>query len=245
MVFLGVHFGHKLQFRGPFGLHFLMFLGYLGPLEISLKRWRGYDFHTLEVLFAGTNSKLDREGDFSRMFPIFYTFGTPFGDCFGIKKWKKLVWKNNRTNDRFCGPRGPWQQKQMPKVTGWCPPPSPHTPAEPPRRTPGAESLLNTVNSTSTLLKLCVESLLRLWFVLTRRIGGYIYIYIYQYIYIYIYWERWRDTAAPRCFTCVWEVPATCLDLWSSMQENTSGYLPKSYVMFGFLVRFAIIFDLF
>ena len=42
------------------GSNWRCFLGYLGPLEIGLKRWRGYDFHTLEVLFAGMVSKLDR-----------------------------------------------------------------------------------------------------------------------------------------------------------------------------------------
>ena len=46
----GVHLGSNLR----------CFLVYLGPLEIGLKLWRGYDFHTLEMLFAGMVSKLDR-----------------------------------------------------------------------------------------------------------------------------------------------------------------------------------------
>ena len=84
----GVRLGSKLW----------CFLGYLGPLEIGLERWRGYDFHTLGLLFGGTNSKLDREGVFSWIFTFFVTFWTPFGECFGTKKWKKEAWKNNRKN---------------------------------------------------------------------------------------------------------------------------------------------------
>ena len=65
----GVHLGSNLR----------CFLVYLGPLEIGLKRWRGYDFHTLEVLFAGMISRLDRVGVFLSIFTIFNTFGALLG----------------------------------------------------------------------------------------------------------------------------------------------------------------------
>ena len=86
VVFLGAHFAYKLQFRGPFGVQFVMFFGYLGPLEIGLKRGRGYDFHTLEVLFAGMVSKLDRVDVFLKILTIFNTFWLPVGECFVTKR---------------------------------------------------------------------------------------------------------------------------------------------------------------
>jgi len=84
------------------GSNWRCFLGYLGPLEIGLKRWRGYDFHTLEVLFAGMVSRLDRVEVF---FMIVDTFWLPFGKCFGTKRWKNGVWKNKRKSSRIfsCG----------------------------------------------------------------------------------------------------------------------------------------------
>ena len=51
----GVHLGSNLR----------CFLVYLGPSEIGLKHERGYDFHTLELLFAGMISRLDRVDVFS------------------------------------------------------------------------------------------------------------------------------------------------------------------------------------
>ena len=61
------------------------FLGYLGPLEIGLKRWRGYDFHTLEVLFAGMISRLDRVGVFLSIFRFLTLFGPLLGSVLGQK----------------------------------------------------------------------------------------------------------------------------------------------------------------
>jgi len=101
VVFLGTHFAHKLQFRCPFGVQFVMVFGYLGPLEIGLKRWRGYDFRTLEMLFAGMVSKLDRVDVFLKIFMIFSTFWLPSGECFGTKRWTNGVWKNKQTSSRI------------------------------------------------------------------------------------------------------------------------------------------------
>ena len=53
-------FSHILQFRGPFGAQFGMFFGVPGNLGNRLKTLKGYDFHTLEILFAGMISSLDR-----------------------------------------------------------------------------------------------------------------------------------------------------------------------------------------
>ena len=59
-------------------------------------------------------------------------------------------------------------KKKFPKVTQGNlrqpnVPPLPPSPAEPPRRTPRAESLLKLELCTESLLKLCVETLLKLW----------------------------------------------------------------------------------
>ena len=63
-----------------------MLFGVPGTLGNRLKTLKGIRFSHFGILFAGTNSKLDREGDFSWIFKIFETFGTSFGDCFGTKK---------------------------------------------------------------------------------------------------------------------------------------------------------------
>ena len=75
----GVHLGSNLG----------AFLGYLGTLKTSLKRWREYAFHTLEVLVAGMISRLDWVSDFFAIFYIFNVFRTSIlGVC-----WGKCVWK--------------------------------------------------------------------------------------------------------------------------------------------------------
>ena len=87
----GVHVGFNLW----------CFLGYLGPLEIGLKRWRGYDFHTLEVPVAGTICRLDLEGVFLVIFTIFTTFWTPFRGGFWGKKRKKESEKKHEINVEY------------------------------------------------------------------------------------------------------------------------------------------------
>ncbi len=44
MVFLGAHFSHNLQFRGPFGVQFVMFFGVPGTLGNRLKTLKGIRF---------------------------------------------------------------------------------------------------------------------------------------------------------------------------------------------------------
>ena len=52
------------------------FLGYLGSLTMELQRKREYDFHTLEILFAGMISRLDLVHDYFEIFQIFDVFRT-------------------------------------------------------------------------------------------------------------------------------------------------------------------------
>ena len=63
------------------------FLGYLGPLEISLKLRRGYDFHTLEMLFAGMISRLDQMV-FCRFSCFLLLVGPLLGSVLGQKSEK-------------------------------------------------------------------------------------------------------------------------------------------------------------
>ena len=87
------------RFRVNLGSNFGGFLGYLGTLEIGLKRWREYDFHTLEALFAGMIFRLDSMSDFFRFlrFLTFFDFSLmPFGhflDAFWIpgRPWSSFL----------------------------------------------------------------------------------------------------------------------------------------------------------
>ena len=68
------------------GFNLWCFLGYLGPLDIGLKRWRGYDFHTLEVIFAGTISRFDLVGFFfSKFLRLLPLCGPLLGSVLGQK----------------------------------------------------------------------------------------------------------------------------------------------------------------
>ena len=43
-MFLGAHFSHNLQFRGPIGVQFVMFFGVPGTLGNRLKTLKGIRF---------------------------------------------------------------------------------------------------------------------------------------------------------------------------------------------------------
>ena len=109
------------------GSNLWCFLGYLGPLEIGLERWRGYDFHTLGFLFGGTNSKLDREVVFFVDCNDFCYFLDPFRGLFwdeNVKKWdtekrqKKELWKFPRPDpgNSVSGPCGPLKETKDPQI---------------------------------------------------------------------------------------------------------------------------------
>ena len=57
-------------------------MGCLGTLEIELKRRRGCDFHTLDILFAGMISRLDLLIDFLQILEII--------DSFWLSVWKRF-----------------------------------------------------------------------------------------------------------------------------------------------------------
>ena len=63
-VFLGAHFAHNLQFRGPFGVQFAMLFGVPGTFGNRLKTFKGIRFSHFGDLFAGMISRLDRVGGF-------------------------------------------------------------------------------------------------------------------------------------------------------------------------------------
>ena len=96
VVFLGAHFSYNLQFRGPFGVQVAMLFGVPGTLGNRLKTLKGYDFHALEVLFAGMISRLDRMGVFFQIFMIFITFRIPFRGVFWYTKVKNGAWQKQR-----------------------------------------------------------------------------------------------------------------------------------------------------
>ena len=76
LFFWVLNFLTFFNFRVNLGPKLEAFLGYLGTLKMTLKRRRAYDFHTLEVLFAGMISRLDLVSDYFAIFEIFDVFRT-------------------------------------------------------------------------------------------------------------------------------------------------------------------------
>ena len=101
VVFLGAHFSHNLQFRGPFGVQFVMLFGVPGTLGNRLKTLKGIRFSH----FGGPFCRYDfqaRSGDcLLSIFTIFDDLGTSFRGVFwdkNVKKWSIEKQTKNESN---------------------------------------------------------------------------------------------------------------------------------------------------
>ena len=74
VVFLGAHFSHNLQLRGPFGVQFVMLFGVPGTLGNRLKTMKGIRFSHFGGPFCRYDFQARSGGCFFMDFYGFYYF---------------------------------------------------------------------------------------------------------------------------------------------------------------------------
>ena len=89
LFFLGCHFAHKLQFRGPFGVQFAMLFGVPGTFENRLKTLKGIRFSHFGAAFCRYGFQAGSGGGLFVDFHVFLHFLAPFWGVFWDKKVKK------------------------------------------------------------------------------------------------------------------------------------------------------------